>query len=151
MPSIFVGGAGLPEVAWLMWCLPIDPNQRVRWISSDCHTELTVSLGWPWIWIGALFFFAIRHWGVIPEHKWGKVIAHHMADIYENPSQWRWGVGWGGVGIAVITICHENHNLHLRGGASEKEDSASPREDKILPRTCICFFHRHRRYPTAKH
>ena len=32
--------------------------------------------------------------------------------------------GWGGVGIAVITICHENHNLHLRGGASEKEDSA---------------------------
>ena len=59
--------------------------------------------------------------------------------------------GWGGVGIAVITICHENQHLHLRGGASEKEDSASPREDKILPRTCICFFHRHRRYPTAKH
>ena len=51
------------------------------------------------------------------------------------------GGGWGGVGIAVITICHENHNLHLRGGASEKEDSASPREGKILPRTCISFFH----------
>ena len=49
--------------------------------------------------------------------------------------------GWGGVGIAVITICHENQHLHLRGGASEKEDSASPREDKILPRTCISFLH----------
>ena len=56
--------------------------------------------------------------------------------------------GWGGV-VVMYTI--ENHHLHLRGGASEKEDSASPREDKILPRTCICFFHRHRRYPTAKH
>ena len=51
------------------------------------------------------------------------------------------GGRWGGVGIAVITICHENHHLHLRGGASGKEDSASPREDKILPRTCISFFH----------
>ena len=51
------------------------------------------------------------------------------------------GGGGGGVGIAVITICHENQHLHLRGGASEKEDSASPREDKILPRTCISFFH----------
>ena len=35
----------------------------------------------------------------------------------------------------------ENHHLHLGGGASEKEDSASPREDKILPRTCISFLH----------
>ena len=56
--------------------------------------------------------------------------------------------GWGGV-VVMYTI--ENQHLHLGGGASEKEDSASPREDKILPRTCICFFHRHRRYPTAKH
>ena len=44
--------------------------------------------------------------------------------------------GWGGV-VVMYTI--ENQHLHLGGGASEKEDSASPREDKILPRTCICF------------
>ena len=46
--------------------------------------------------------------------------------------------GWGGV-VVMYTI--ENQHLHLGGGASEKEDSASPREDKILPRTCISFFH----------
>ena len=59
--------------------------------------------------------------------------------------------GWGGVGIAVITICHENQHLHLGGGASEKEDSASPREDKILPRTCICFLDDTPPLNTAKH
>ena len=42
----------------------------------------------------------------------------------------------------MITICHENQHLHLRGGASAREDSASPREDKILPGTCISFLQR---------
>ena len=46
--------------------------------------------------------------------------------------------GWGGV-VVMYTI--ENHHLHLGGGASEKEDSASAREDKILPSTCISFLH----------
>ena len=41
----------------------------------------------------------------------------------------------------VVMYTIENQHLHLGGGASEKEDSASPREDKILPRTCMCFFH----------
>ena len=44
--------------------------------------------------------------------------------------------------MAVITICHENQHLHLRGGASAREDSASAREDKILPSTCISFLQR---------
>ena len=33
--------------------------------------------------------------------------------------------GWGGV-VVMYTI--ENHHLHLGGGASEKEDSASQKE-----------------------
>ena len=53
--------------------------------------------------------------------------------------------GWGGV-VVMYTI--ENQHLHLGGGASEKEDSASPREDKILPRTCISFF-THRDHPST--
>ena len=47
--------------------------------------------------------------------------------------------GWGGV-VVMYTI--ENQHLHLGGGASAREDSASPREDKILPGTCISFLQR---------
>ena len=47
--------------------------------------------------------------------------------------------GWVGVCV-MYTI--ENHHLHLGGGASAREDSASPREDKILPGTCISFLQR---------
>ena len=75
------------------------------------------------------------------------------------------GGGWVGVilyFIVYITVCRgwvgvcvmytiENHHLHLGGGASEKEDSASPREDKILPRTCICFLDDTPPLNTAKH
>ena len=40
--------------------------------------------------------------------------------------------GWVGVCV-MYTI--ENHHLHLGGGASARQDSASAREDKILPST----------------
>ena len=67
---------------------------------------------------------------------------HHIADSNVNPNSD--GGGWGGhrwgVGGTVITICHQNQHLHLRGGASAREDSASAREDKILPSTCNSFF-----------
>ena len=40
--------------------------------------------------------------------------------------------GWVGVSV-MYTI--EDHHLHLGGGASARQDSASAREDKILPST----------------
>ena len=50
------------------------------------------------------------------------------------------GVGVGVGGGALITICHEIHNLHLRAGASQRRDSASERRDEIPPFTCIRNF-----------
>ena len=51
-------------------------------------------------------------------------------------------------GGAVITICHENHILHLRAGASQSRDSASQSRDKIPTSLALVFCTIHPLYPT---